>query len=82
MSKQFGDFFTKEGIVRQTSILYTPQQNKVSERVNQTIVEMARSMLYAQILSLDLWVEAVVTMVYTCNWCPTSAVQNMTPEQT
>lgn len=81
MSNQFGELLKKEGIARQTTTPYTPQQNGVAERANRTIVEMARSMLHAQNLGLDLWAEAVVTAVYTRNRCPTSAVQNMTPEQ-
>ena len=80
MSNQFREFLKKEGIARQTSTPYTPQQNGVAERANQTIVEMARSMLHAQNLSLDLWAEAVVNAVYTSNRCPTSAVPNMTPK--
>ena len=81
MSNKFDDFLKKEGIARQISAPYTPQQNGVAKRANQTIVEMARSMLYAQNLKLDLWAEAVVNAVYTRNRCPTRAVANMTPEQ-
>ena len=63
------------------SMHYMPQQNRVSEHANRTIVEMARSMLHAQNLSLDPWAEAVVNAMYTRNRCRTSAVPNMTPEQ-
>ena len=63
MSNQFREFLKKEGIAQQTSTPYTPQQNGVAERANRTIVEMARSMLHAQNLSLDLWAEAVVNAV-------------------
>jgi transposase InsO family protein len=81
MSKKFDELLKNEGIARQTSAPYTPQQNGVAERANRTIVEMARSMLHAQNLKLDLWAEAVVNAVYTRNRCPTSAVEGMTPEQ-
>ena len=81
MSKKFDELLKKEDIARQTSAPYTPQQNGVAERANRTIVEMARSMLHAQNLKLDLWAEAVVNAVYTRNRCPTSAVEGMTPEQ-
>ncbi len=81
MSNKFDEFLKKEGIARQTSAPYTPQQNGVAERANRTIVEMARSMLHAQNLKLELWAEAVVNAVYTRNRCPTSAVANMTPEE-
>ncbi|GFR21424.1 integrase catalytic domain-containing protein [Trichonephila clavata] len=52
---------------------YTPQQNEIAERENRTIVESARSMIYATNLPLKLWTEAVNTSVYVLNrtW-PTS----------
>lgn len=61
--------------------LYTPQQNGVADHANQTIVKMARSILHVQNLNLELWTESVVNVVYTCNWCPISVVENMTPKQ-
>ena len=51
MSNQFREFLKKEGIARQTSTPYSLQQDRVVERANPTIVEMARSMLHAQNLS-------------------------------
>ena len=81
MSNKFKEFLKKEGIARQTSTPYTPQQNGVAKRANRTIVEMEKSMLHAQNLSLNLWAEAVVNAVFTRNRCPTSAIPNMTPKQ-
>ena len=81
MSKAFDMFCSKEGIARQTSAPYTPQQNGVAKRANRTIVEMARSMMHAQGLGLDFWAETVCTAAYTCNRCPSRAVQTMTPEE-
>ncbi|KAG6530792.1 hypothetical protein ZIOFF_004550 [Zingiber officinale] len=37
---------TYEGVERQLTVRYTPQQNGVTERKNQTIVEMAKSMMH------------------------------------
>ena len=34
---------------------YTPQQNGIVERINRTIVEMARCMLYAQSFGCEFW---------------------------
>lgn len=45
-SNQFTKFCEDEGIGRQLSVGYTPQQNGVSERKNQTVMEMAKSMLH------------------------------------
>lgn len=64
ISKAFDVFLHKHGIARETSAPYTPQQNRVAERANRTIVEMGRSMMHAQRLGLELWVEAM------SNVCP------------
>ena len=81
VSKNFGTFLGENGIARQTSTPYTPQQNGVAERANRTIVEMARSMLHAQNIGLELWAEAVSCAVYIRNRCPTTALDSMTPEE-
>lgn len=54
MSKQFGEFLKQHGIERQTSAPYTPQQNRVAERMNRTLVEIARCMVHAKHLNLEL----------------------------
>ncbi|KAE9338286.1 hypothetical protein PF008_g12130 [Phytophthora fragariae] len=48
VSKRFNQFCANHGIVHQTTTPYTPQQNGLAERMNRTIVERARSMLYYQ----------------------------------
>ena len=48
-SKDFDKFCKEHGIERELSTARTPQQNGVVERRNQTIQEMARSMLLAVI---------------------------------
>lgn len=42
LSAEFSRFLNIEGIRRQLTVQYTPQQNGVAERANRTIVEMAR----------------------------------------
>jgi hypothetical protein len=51
----------------------------VSERKNQTVMEMAKSMLHEKGLPKSFWAEAVYTAVYLMNRCPTKAVWNKTP---
>lgn len=46
--KTFIWFLNDNGMEKQTSIMYTPQQNGVAKHTNHTIVEMAMSMLRAQ----------------------------------
>lgn len=69
----------ENGIQRQLTVKYTPQQNGVAERKNRTIVEMARSMLEQKGLPKKFWAEVVNTAVYILNRSPTKAVLNKTP---
>ncbi|GFQ73999.1 retrovirus-related Pol polyprotein from transposon TNT 1-94 [Trichonephila clavata] len=56
----------KSGTSSRMSMPYTPQHNGAAER-NTTIVESARSMIYATNLPLKLWAEAVNMYVYVLN---------------
>jgi hypothetical protein len=44
-SNDFDDYFSYHGIRRETTVPETPQENGVSERMNMTIMERARSMI-------------------------------------
>lgn len=79
LSKEFTEYFEKEGIMRQLSTPYTPQQNGIAERANRTLVEMARTMLTQSKLLMSLWAEAVSTAAYIRNRCPTEKLNNSTP---
>nr|GFC48671.1 putative ribonuclease H-like domain-containing protein [Tanacetum cinerariifolium] len=55
------------GISHETSVARSPQQNRVVERRNRTLIEAARTMLiYAQ-APLFLWVDDVATACFTQN---------------
>ena len=58
---------------------YSPQQNGVVERRNQTIVGMARSLLKAKKVPGEFWGEAVSTAVFILNRSPTKSVDGKTP---
>ena len=45
----------------------TPQQNRIVERKNRTIQEMARVLLHSKNVPRNLWVEAINTACYTSN---------------
>ena len=62
-SREFDKFCKDESVERQLTIGYTPQQNGVSERKNQTVIEMAKSMLHEKGLPKTFWGEAVHTAV-------------------
>jgi transposase InsO family protein len=78
-SHEFAQFCMQRGIAVQHSIPHTPQQNGVSERMNRTLVEAARSMLHHANMPKSFWAEAVCAAVYLRNRAPTSTLQGKTP---
>ncbi|KAL8109523.1 hypothetical protein AgCh_025582 [Apium graveolens] len=66
-SNEFKKFYEKDGITRHYTAPYTPQQNGVVERQNQTVVEMAKICLKEMKLPSFMWGEAVRHSVYLLN---------------
>nr|GEZ67533.1 hypothetical protein [Tanacetum cinerariifolium] len=60
-------YFAEEGILHQTSVARTPEQNGVVKRLNRTLVEAARTMLSAAKVPLFFWAEAIATTCFTQN---------------
>lgn len=79
ISRTIKTHFEQQGIQFEFTIRHTPQQNGVAERMNRTIVERARCMLYDSKLPKSLWTEAVLTAVYLINRSPTIALKNEVP---
>src|SRR5207237_4060014 len=61
------EFLDEEGIKHEFSAPYTPQQNGVVERKNQTLIEAARTMLDEYKTSDQFWAEAVNTACHAIN---------------
>ncbi|GKE89597.1 integrase, catalytic region, zinc finger, CCHC-type containing protein [Tanacetum coccineum] len=61
------EYFDSVGISHQASSVRTPQQNRVVEQRNRTLVEAARTMLIFSRAPLFLWAEAIATACYTQN---------------
>ncbi|KAL0313353.1 UNVERIFIED_CONTAM: Retrovirus-related Pol polyprotein from transposon TNT 1-94 [Sesamum radiatum] len=80
-SNEFNKFCIENGIKRQLTTAYTPQQNGVAERKNRTIMNMVRSMLSDKSVPKTFWPEAVNWSIYVLNRCPTLAVKDVTPEE-
>lgn len=80
-STEFSGFCKEQGIRRQLTTAYTPQQNGVPERKNRTVMNMARSMLSMRKVPKLLWAEAVNWTFYILNRSPTIAVKNVTPQE-
>nr|GEV23333.1 hypothetical protein [Tanacetum cinerariifolium] len=67
LNKTLHAYFASEGILHQTSIARTPEQNGVVKRRNRTLVEAARIVLSAAKVPLFFWDEAIATTFFTQN---------------
>jgi len=79
ISKEFEIFLKNSGIQNKFTVSYNPHQNGIAERMNRTLVEMARTMLQNSNLGKRYWGEAISTACYIRNRCPTKAIRNQTP---
>lgn len=79
-NRKLEDHLKRLGIRHQTTADYTPEQNGLAERVNRTIVERARCMLFEANLPKVFWAEATATAVYLINRSPTKG-HSVTPEE-
>jgi hypothetical protein len=73
-SKKFAEYPKSEGILKETTMPYTPQPNGVVERANRTIRERVRCMLDDAGLSKKYWGCAVSVAVYLKNRTPMRSV--------
>jgi hypothetical protein len=76
------DWCAQQGIDIQTTAPYSPSQNGVAERMNRTVVELARAMINSHQLPQFLWEHAIAHAVYVRNRAFTKPLGNITPYQT
>jgi hypothetical protein len=82
-----GEYFNKyvqqlcidAGIQLQHTVPYTPQQNGVVERKNQSLKEMANCMLQSKSLASKLWDESINCEAYIQNRFPHKSLKGTTP---
>ena len=75
LSHEFGQHLSDRGIVSQLTPPGTPQRNGVSERRNQTLLDMVRSMMSLTDLPISFWGHALETAAYTLNRAPSKSVK-------
>ena len=80
LSGEFKSYLTQEGIVFQLSVPKTPQQNRVAERKNRTLLDMVRSMLSYSSLPVSFWGYALETAMYILNLVPSKSVLKIPTE--
>ncbi|GJX64299.1 retrovirus-related pol polyprotein from transposon TNT 1-94 [Tanacetum coccineum] len=78
-NKEMNQFCERKGIKREFSVARTPQQNRVAERKNRTLIEAARTMLADFKLPTIFWAEVVNTAGYVQNRVLVTKPHNKTP---
>nr|GFA10170.1 retrotransposon protein, putative, Ty1-copia subclass [Tanacetum cinerariifolium] len=74
MSQEFLDHLNKHGIIAYRTPPYTPQHNGMSERRNQTLLDMVRYMMSQTTLPKSFWDYALETATHILNMVPTKKV--------
>ncbi|KAJ9560810.1 hypothetical protein OSB04_005970 [Centaurea solstitialis] len=78
-SREFTRYCKENGIFRQLTAPYSPQQNGIVERRNRSVMCTTRSMLKAMNMPQNFWAEAIRHAVYVLNRVPTKALRDSTP---
>jgi len=73
----FNNYLKENGIIQQFSSPRTPEQNSLIERVNRTILETTRCLLYNSNYPYNLWGEAVAASVYIYNISKHSSIDKI-----
>jgi len=80
-STAFMEYCKEQGIRQFLTAPYTPQQNGVAERKNQTIHDMVRSMLKSKKMPKEFWAKVVQCAIYEQNRCPHVKLDDQTPQE-
>ncbi|GJY34042.1 putative ribonuclease H-like domain-containing protein [Tanacetum coccineum] len=78
-NREMDEFCGQKGIKREYSVARTPQQNRVAERKNRTLIEAAKTMLADSLLPTVFWTEVVNTACYVLNRVLVTKPHNKTP---
>jgi hypothetical protein len=81
VKNKFTTYNIVQSIHMQHNIPYTPQQNDVAERNNQTLKKMENCMIQSKGLGLQFWVEAINCANCIVNCTPIKAFKNVTSEE-
>ena len=81
LSNDFEAYFNEARIRRYLTSAKIPQSNEVAKRMNRTLMERARSMMFEKGVPEFLWTESINTAAYIKDRIPTRANGNKTPEE-
>lgn len=75
LNNELKSWCKSRGIVIDTTIPYTPQLNGKAERLNRTIMEKARALIFDSGMEKQFWGEAVYMATYLLNRSPTDSLE-------
>lgn len=75
----FECFLPDNGIENRVSSPYTPEQNRVAERVNWDLLTIMHAALQDSGLARRVWDVAILHAAYTLNFCPKSTPAGALP---
>ncbi|CAM8938448.1 unnamed protein product [Rhodiola kirilowii] len=76
---EFDNFCIDHGILRHKTVRLTPQQNGVAERMNRTLLDKLRCLLFTSGLPKSFWGEALYTATYLVNRSPNRMLEFKCP---
>jgi hypothetical protein len=79
MNDKFTTQFDKCGILHRRTVPGCPSQNGKAERINQTLLNVVRCLLYRSGVPLYFWAEALQTATFLRNLSPSTSVDNQIP---
>ena len=76
---EISKYCTEKGIIHQKTAPYAHEQAGAAERINLTLLNKVRSMLFTAKLAKQFWAEALISAVYLYNRTPHSALDYKSP---
>lgn len=73
------DYFRENGIVHETSCVWTPQKNGRVERKHRHLLNVARALRFQASLPVEFWSYCALTAGYLINRTPTAVLDGKTP---
>ncbi|GKA27622.1 retrotransposon protein, putative, ty1-copia subclass [Tanacetum coccineum] len=74
-NREFEQLCIESGIARHLTVVGTPQQNRVAECMNRTLMDKVRCLLIQSGLPKTFWAEATCTAAYLINRSPSRAIE-------
>ena len=81
VSTEFKNWCAGKGVIMDFTIPHTPQLNGSAERLNRSLMEKTRALLFCSGMDKQFWGEALYTATYLLNRSPTKALTDCTPAE-